>query len=46
MEVFGSGIIGVYLIMALLMVLMQASIKIIEYFERWNNKTASEEPQP
>lgn len=38
MEVFGSGIIGVYLIMGLLMVLMQISFKLIDYFENWIKK--------
>lgn len=45
MEVFGSGIIGVYLVMALLMVLMQISFKIIDYFERWIGKPESEKAQ-
>lgn len=45
MEVFGSGIIGVYLIMGLLMVLTQFGLKVIEYIEKWNRRPALE-PQP
>jgi hypothetical protein len=42
MEVFTSGIIGVYLIMTLLMVLMQISFKVIEYIESWHKKLTSQ----
>jgi len=45
MEVFTSGIIGVYLIMGLLMVLMQISFKVIEYFEHWIKKPEPEKTQ-
>jgi len=44
-EVFGSGVLGVMLIMALLMILLQLSFKVIEYFERWIEKPTSEKAQ-
>ncbi len=34
-EVFGSGIIGVFLVMFLLQVLTQLSTKIIDFVENW-----------
>lgn len=42
-EVFGSGIIGVFLVMILLQILTQLSTKIIDIIENWNK---SEEPEP
>lgn len=36
LEVFGSGIIGVFLVMFLLQVLTQLSTKIIDVVENWN----------
>lgn len=35
-EVFGSGIIGVFLVMFLLQILTQLSTKIINTVENWN----------
>ena len=40
-EVFGSGVIGVYLIMTILMVLTQLGMKAVEYIENWHK---GEEP--
>ncbi|MCM2357903.1 MAG: hypothetical protein NDI77_07120 [Geobacteraceae bacterium] len=45
MEVFGSGIIGVYLIMGLLMVLTQIGLKVVDYIEAWNKRPAPEQAQ-
>lgn len=45
MEVFVSGVLGVYLIMGLLMVLTQLGLKITEYIENWLKRDAPE-PQP
>lgn len=45
MEVFGSGIIGVYLIMTILMVIMLISFKVIDFFENWYKKPAQEPKQ-
>lgn len=36
LEVFGSGILGVYLVMILLMLLTQLCTKIIDWFEGWH----------
>ncbi|MDD2737233.1 MAG: hypothetical protein PHF56_25140 [Desulfuromonadaceae bacterium] len=41
-EVFGSGVLGVLLIMGFLMILLQISFKVIEYFERCIEKPTSE----
>lgn len=44
MEVFGSGIIGVFVVMLLLQVLTQLSTKIIDVIESWN-KNDEQVPQ-
>jgi Na+-transporting methylmalonyl-CoA/oxaloacetate decarboxylase gamma subunit len=44
-EVFGSGIIGVFVVMIFLMILTQLSTKIIEMIENWN-KAEEQEPEP
>lgn len=36
LEVFGSGIVGVFLVMLLVQLLTQLSTKIIDAFENWN----------
>lgn len=47
LEVFGSGIIGVFLVMFLLMVLTQLSTKVIDIVENWKNgEEAESEPEP
>lgn len=43
MEVFGSGIIGVYLIMALLMVFTKLGVMAVDYFESRNKRPAPEQ---
>ena len=46
MEVFGSGIVGVYLVMILLMLLTMLSTRIIDLVENGNNpEPAVEKPQ-
>lgn len=46
LEVFGSGIIGVYLVMVVLQLLTQVSIRIIDLVEsRSRNEDAAEPPQ-
>ena len=45
MEVFVSGVLGVFLIMGILMVLTQIGIKLTELFENWQRKPVPE-PQP
>lgn len=45
MEVFGSGIIGVFLVMILLQVLTQLSTKVIDVVENWNKDEAEAEPK-
>ena len=46
MEVFGSGVIGVFLIMTLLMVLTQVGMKVVELIESWQkSRTAPEQPK-
>lgn len=42
MEVFGSGIIGVFLVMLLLQLLTQLSTKIIDVVENWNQSDETE----
>lgn len=42
MEVFISGILGVYVIMGLLMVLTQLGLKITEHFENWHKRSVAE----
>ena len=42
MEVFGSGIIGVFLVMILLQLLTQLSTRVIDVVENWNK---GEEPE-
>ena len=44
-EVFGSGIIGVFLVMLLLMVLTQLSTRVIDFIENLN-KDEDLEPKP
>jgi Na+-transporting methylmalonyl-CoA/oxaloacetate decarboxylase gamma subunit len=44
-EVFGSGIIGVFVVMIFLMILTQLSTKIIDMIENWN-KAEQQEPEP
>ena len=41
-EVFGSGIIGVFLVMFLLQLLTQLSTKIIDVVENWNQSEEAE----
>lgn len=36
LEVFGSGIMGVFLVMFIVQILTQLSTKIIDVFEKWN----------
>lgn len=43
LEVFGSGIIGVFLVMFLLQLLTQLSTRIIDVIENWNK---GEEAEP
>ncbi len=46
LEVFGSGILGVFVAMLVLMVLTQLSTMIIDRIENWNKGEASDaEPQ-
>jgi hypothetical protein len=46
MEVFGSGIIGVFLVMILLQILTQLSTRVIDAFENWNKgEEAETEPK-
>jgi hypothetical protein len=45
LEVFGSGIVGVYLVMILLQLLTQLSTRIIDLVEN-RNKTGDAAPQP
>jgi hypothetical protein len=45
LEVFGSGIIGVFVVMLLLMVLTQLSTVIIDRIENWS-KAVQPEPGP
>jgi Na+-transporting methylmalonyl-CoA/oxaloacetate decarboxylase gamma subunit len=42
LEVFGSGIVGVFVVMFLLMVLTQLSTKIIDKIENWQK---AEQPE-
>ncbi len=44
-EVFSSGIIGVFLVMILLQLLTQLSTRIIDFVENWN-KSETTEPAP
>lgn len=44
-EVFGSGIIGVYLVMFLLQFLTQLSTRIIDAFEKWHHGDGAQ-PEP
>ena len=46
MEVFGSGVIGVYLIMGLLMVLTMIGMRVVEYIESWHKGRSAEQPKP
>ncbi len=41
-EVFGSGIIGVFLVMILLQLLTQLSTRIIDTIENWNKGEEAE----
>jgi hypothetical protein len=45
LEVFGSGIVGVYLVMILLQLLTQLSTRIIDLVEK-GNKTGAAAPKP
>jgi hypothetical protein len=48
-EVFGSGIIGVFMVMVLLMLLTQGSTKVIDLVEKWMKSKEDEkvaEPKP
>jgi hypothetical protein len=45
LEVFGSGIVGVYLVMILLQLLTQLSTRIIDMVEK-GNKSGDAAPQP
>ncbi len=45
LEVFGSGIIGVFLVMILLMILTQISTKVIDTIENLN-RADEVEPEP
>jgi hypothetical protein len=45
-EVFTSGILGVYLVMLLLMVLTQLSTRIIDLMEKSWDKSSDPEPVP
>jgi hypothetical protein len=40
-EVFGSGIIGVFLVMFLLQILTQLSTRVIDMVENWKNDEAT-----
>ena len=42
MEVFGSGIIGVFLVMILLQILTQLSTRVIDAVENWNKDEEAE----
>ena len=47
LEVFGSGIIGVFLVMFLLMVLTHLSTRVIDIIENWKKgEDAESEPEP
>ena len=46
LEIFSSGIIGVFLVMVLLQILTQLSTKVIDLVENWNKGEApASEPQ-
>lgn len=45
LEVFGSGIIGVFVVMFLLMVLTQLSTKVIDQIESWSKREETA-PEP
>jgi hypothetical protein len=45
-EVFGSGVIGVFTVMFLLMVLTQLTTKIIDLIENWNKVEQSGPESP
>lgn len=45
LEVFASGILGVYLVMVLLMVLTQLGTKLIDRFEAWHKGPDPEQQQ-
>jgi hypothetical protein len=46
LEVFGSGVIGVFTVMFLLMVLTQLTTKIIDLIENWNKVEQSGPASP
>lgn len=46
LEVFASGILGVYLVMVLLMLLTQLATKVIDLFEDWNKSAEPEQESP
>ena len=41
MEVFVSGIVGVYVIMFLLMIMTKIGIKVVDVIENWGKKPAA-----
>ena len=43
-EVFGSGIIGVFLVMILLQILTQLSTRVIDAVEGWGRGSDSDQP--
>ena len=43
-EVFGSGIIGVFLVMILLQLLTQLSTRVIDAVEKWGKDAESDPP--
>ena len=45
-EVFGSGIIGVFLVMILLQILTQLSTRVIDAVEGWGRDSDSDSDQP
>jgi len=42
LEVFGSGIIGVFLVMILLQILTQLSTRVIDFVENWSKDEEAE----
>lgn len=46
LEVFASGILGVYLVMVLLMLLTQLATKVIDLVEDWNKSAEPEQESP
>jgi hypothetical protein len=46
LEVFLSGIIGVYLVMFLLQLMTQLSARVVDRIESWNRSQEPEQPPP